>query len=84
LAKNNNFCLKRVHFKGSELYLFENRNIMRVLKIIVVVLALIFAFYTPDSFVYAKIVRILSMAVFVYFLMRLMSKIPSKKEEDEN
>lgn len=57
---------------------------MRVLKIIIIIVALLFAFYTPDSFVYSKIVRLIGMAIFIYFLMRLMSKIPSKKDENEN
>jgi hypothetical protein len=69
---------------NSELYLFEKLILMRFLKIIIIILALLFAFYTPDSFLYAKIVRILSMAIFVFFLMRLMSKIPSKKDDYEN
>jgi hypothetical protein len=56
---------------------------MKIAKIIFILLCLLFAFYTPDNLVYAKLIKIICMAIFIYFLMRLMLKVPSKKDDYE-
>ena len=47
------------------------------------VLALIVAFFTPETIPNAKIIRFAGIGVIMLLLMRLMSKVPSKKNEDE-
>lgn len=56
---------------------------MRIIKIIILVVALILAFFTPETIPNAKIIRFAGIGVIMLLLMRLMSKIPSKKNEDE-
>jgi hypothetical protein len=56
---------------------------MRFIKIIIFIIALLLVLFTPETMAYAKIARFMGIGIIIFFLMQLMSKVPSKKSEDD-
>jgi hypothetical protein len=57
---------------------------MKNLLLLIMVVAIAVAFYEQNSDEKNMMVTVIALGVFIFGLMKLSGKIPSKKEEDNN
>ena len=57
---------------------------MKYLHAVLMIIAIVLALFIPKEIEYAMVFKFIAIAYFMYGLMKLMSKIPSKNQDDES
>lgn len=57
---------------------------MKYLHAVLMIIAIILALFIPKEIEYAMVFKFIAIAYFMFGLMKLMSKIPSKNQDDES
>jgi hypothetical protein len=57
---------------------------MKYLHAVLMIIAIVLALFIPKEIEYAMVFKFIAIAYFMFGLMKLMSKIPSKNQDDES
>lgn len=57
---------------------------MKYLHAVLMIIAIILALFIPKEIEYAMVFKFIAITYFMFGLMKLMSKIPSKNQDDES
>jgi hypothetical protein len=57
---------------------------MKYLHAVLMIIAIVLALFIPKGIEYAMVFKFIAIAYFMFGLMKLMSKIPSKNQDDES
>lgn len=57
---------------------------MKYLHAVLMIIAIVLALFIPKEIEYAMVFKFIAIAYFMFGLMKLMSKIPSKNQDEES